>query len=133
MKKNRLDNLKPFQKWQVPSATSAQKKAWRERKRQTQLIMDDVMKRMYMTKKELSDYVKANKKTLTFREDLTIKYVKKVANWKLLIDFLDRHVGKAPVWMELEEYEKPEPRELTKKEKEMIKARLEASGLSYKT
>lgn len=85
-----------------------------------------------MTKKDFYDYAKKNKNNLTVHEATTIKYMKQVVSWKLLKDYLDRHVGKAPVGMELESDEKPKSRELTKKEKEMIRARLEADGLSYR-
>lgn len=85
-----------------------------------------------MTLEEFRNYVKDKSNKMTLWELIPIRYMKLVVNWKLLKDYLDRHVGKAPRGFELDEYIAPEPYVLSKEEEAMIKARLEANGLSYK-
>lgn len=99
--RSREDNLKKFGK-DKPSTQPdpSLKKAWRERKRQAQAMMDLILRYGTMTKKQLEKIT--SKKDLTLLEQLMLKYV----SWwmkdnKILIDFINRHVPYAPTKTEL--------------------------------
>lgn len=69
------------------------KKAGRERRKEAQRIMDMVMKFGAMTVGQLKALVQKKWDELTVTEARIVKYV---SNDKYLIDWLDRHVPKAP-------------------------------------
>ena len=93
-----------FEKWVNNDPDPSYKKAWRERKRQAQKIMDMILKYQAMTKGQLEEISK--NRDLTILELTMIRYV---AGWmkndKFLLDMLDRHISKAPTKVEQKEVE----------------------------
>lgn len=94
------DNLIPWQwlkNWQPDPAL---KKAGRERRRNWKKIMDLVLQYQSMTKDQLQKL--AGDPNATMLELLMVKYI---TGWmkdtRILIDFIDRHVPKAPQKTEL--------------------------------
>lgn len=92
-------NLIPWAK-DPRTITSESKKAGRDRKRNWKKIMDLVLQYQSMTKDQLQKL--AGDPNATMLELLMVKYI---TGWmkdtRILIDFIDRHVPKAPQKMEL--------------------------------
>ena len=84
-------HLKPFAKGQT--APAELKSAGWERKKEAKKIMDMVMSFWWMTVDELKAIADKKKWSLTVMEARLMKYV---SNDKYLIDWLDRHISKAP-------------------------------------
>lgn len=100
-KTSRKSNLIPWAK-DPRTITSAQKKAWRERKRQAQKIMGLVLEYQNMTTGELKKHMEKNKDKLTVLEYTMMKYVTEgMKDKKIMLDMIDRHISKAPQQMEL--------------------------------
>ena len=73
----------------------AKSKGW-ERRREAQKIMDEIMNLTDMTYKEIKDLledIKAHPENHTLRE---VKLANYLMEKKYTVDFLDRHIGKAP-------------------------------------
>lgn len=98
-KKSSLDNLIPWAK-DPRTITSESKKAGRERRRNAMKMMDLLLEYQSMTKEQLQKL--AGDPNSTMLELLMVKYI---TGWmkdtRLLIDYMDRHVPKAPQKMEL--------------------------------
>lgn len=94
----RKKNLKKFGIDKPPAnPTPAQKKAGWDRKRQAQQIMDKMLEFKDMTLQEFQafqDDIKANPDKHTVIE---LKLAQYISEKKNTIDFLDRHISKAPV------------------------------------
>lgn len=82
--------------------TPEQKKAGWERKREAKKIMDMVMSFWWMTVDELKAIADKKKWSLTVMEARLMKYV---SNDKYLIDWLDRHISKAPTQVTGDDWE----------------------------
>jgi len=92
----RIDNLKPvpFTKDNQPSP-EAKKKGW-ERRREAQKIMDEIMQLAdmpYADIKALLEDIKIHPENHTLRE---VKLAQYLMNKKYTVDYLDRHISKAP-------------------------------------
>jgi polyhydroxyalkanoate synthesis regulator phasin len=90
----KLDNLEPFTSENQPSP-EAKSKGW-ERRREAQKILDEFMSKGEMTYKEIKellDDVKAHPENHTLRE---VKIANYLMSQKYTIDWLDRHISKAP-------------------------------------
>lgn len=73
------------------------KKEGRERKKQAQEIMDRIGELQRFTLTEIQEMMSKDKLPhLTVREIICLEYIKRVMKWNLLVDFLDRHISKAP-------------------------------------
>lgn len=92
-----LENLKkrvPFGVQPQPSP-EAKKKGW-ERRREAQKIMDEIMNLTDMTYKEIKDLledIKVHPENHTLRE---VKIANYLMEKKFTVDYLDRHISKAP-------------------------------------
>ena len=99
----RQRNLKKFGIDKPPAnPTSAQKKAGWDRKRQAQQIMDKMLEFKDMTLQEFRAFendIKANPDKHTVIE---LKLAQYISEKKNTIDFLDRHISKAPIQQEVE-------------------------------
>lgn len=87
-------NLTPFTKEYQPSP-EAKKKGW-ERRREAQKIMDEIMKLAdmpYSEIKALLEDIKLHPESHTLRE---VKLANYLMDRKYTVDYLDRHVSKAP-------------------------------------
>ncbi len=99
----RIKNLEkrvPFTKDTQPSP-ELKKKGW-ERKQQAQQIMDKMLEFKDMTLQEFQafqDDIKANPDKHTVIE---LKLAQYISEKKNTIDFLDRHISKAPIQQEVE-------------------------------
>lgn len=95
VKKNvNIENLTPFSKENQPSP-EAKKKGW-ERRREAQKIMDEIMKLSDMPYSEIKNLladIKNNPDKHTLRE---VKLANYLMEKKYTIDYLDRHISKAP-------------------------------------
>jgi len=95
VKKNvNIENLTPFSKDNQPSP-EAKKKGW-ERRREAQKIMDEIMKLSDMPYSEIKDLlsdIKNNPDKHTLRE---VKLANYLMEKKYTVDYLDRHISKAP-------------------------------------
>lgn len=92
----RIDNLRPvpFTKENQPSP-EAKKKGW-ERRREAQKIMDEIMQLAdmpYADIKALLEDIKVHPESHTLRE---VKLAQYLMDKKYTVDYLDRHVPKAP-------------------------------------
>ena len=79
-----------------PQPSRASKKAGWDRRRERMKIMDNMMKYSDMTLEEIKNIqvdIKKNPWKYTLLEVNTIRYL---ANPKHFVDFLDRHIAKAP-------------------------------------
>jgi len=91
---NSLKNLKKFDDKYQPSP-EAKKKGW-ERRREAQKIMDEIMKLAdmpYSEIKALLEDIKLHPESHTLRE---VKLANYLMDRKYTVDYLDRHVSKAP-------------------------------------
>lgn len=81
--------------------TPEQKKAGWERKRQAQAIMDTLMRYMHLTQAEFRDLIekiKLHPEQYTVQDVLMSRYVSKTMYTdKLMLDWMDRNISKAPV------------------------------------
>ena len=98
----RIDNLKPvpFTKDNQPSP-EAKSKGW-ERRREAQKILDEFMAKADMSYKEIKDLlddVKIHPERHTLRE---VKIANYLMSSKYTIDWLDRHVSKAPQQLDVD-------------------------------
>jgi DNA-binding transcriptional MerR regulator len=78
----------------------AKSKGW-ERRREARKILDEFMRQTDMTYKEIKellDDVKAHPENHTLRE---VKIANYLMSQKYTIDWLDRHIGKAPQEMDI--------------------------------
>lgn len=107
MKNKQTDNKSEVKKkWKkrfwierpVPNPTPEQKRAGRERRREAQMIMDMVMNYSNMTVWELKAIAQKKGDNMTIMEARIMKYV---SNDKYLLDWLDRHIPKAPAQTEI--------------------------------
>lgn len=93
-----------FKKWQKPPATWAQKSAGRERRRQAQQIMDKMLRYSEMTVEDLENEIKTKGKKMSVQDYLITKYVTSgTKSEKMLVDWMDRHIAKAPTQMEIDQ------------------------------
>mgnify|MGYP007069037476 CR=1 FL=1 len=93
------NNLIPWAK-DPRTITNESKRAWRDRKRQAQRMMDMLLTYQNMTKSQIEELWK--KEDLTVLELLMLKYVTSgMKDNKMLVDMIDRHIAKAPTQMEL--------------------------------
>lgn len=77
--------------------TPEQKKAGRERKKQAQKIMDDIITKSNMSVPQLKEYLAKNWNKMPAHEYAMTQYVIKMMNSdRFLMDWIDRHIGKAP-------------------------------------
>lgn len=95
VKKNqkRLDNLKPFTSENQPSP-EAKSKGW-DKRREALEILDEFMAKEKMTLRELKDLMEdfeVNPENHTVKEWKIVTYLK---DKKLVLDWLDRKLGKA--------------------------------------
>ena len=96
-------NLKPHKKWEFVQPDPKLKSQWRERKKQAQIIMDKMLKYSEMTVEELENEIKNKWKKMSVQDYLITKYVTSgTKSEKMLVDWMDRHIAKAPTQMELE-------------------------------
>ena len=98
----RLANLKPipFTKDNQPSP-EAKSKGW-ERRREAQKIMDEMLSLTSMSYKEIKDLledIKVHPENHTLRE---VKIANYLMEKKFTVDYLDRHISKAPQQIEME-------------------------------
>lgn len=88
------NNLIPWAK-DPRTITNESKRAWRDRKRQAQRMMDMLLTYQNMTKSQIEELWK--KEDLTVLELLMLKYVTSgMKDNKMLVDMIDRHISKAP-------------------------------------
>jgi len=94
-----LDNLKP--QFTSENQPSPEAKSKGERRREAQKILDEFMSKGEMTYKEIKellDDVKAHPENHTLRE---VKIANYLMSQKYTIDWLDRHISKAPQEMDI--------------------------------
>lgn len=79
------------------------KKEWRARKKQAQALMDKILAMQDLTFDELKEIMdtknpEAVKRLwqMTVQEVICLKYVQEVMKWKLIVDFMNRHIAYAP-------------------------------------
>lgn len=97
-------HLKPFKKWEVVQPDPKLKSQWRERKKQAQIIMDKMLKYSEMTVEQLEDEIKNKGKKMSVQDYLITKYVTSgTKSEKMLVDWMDRHIAKAPTQMEIDQ------------------------------
>jgi len=112
-----------FKKWQKPTATPQQKSQWRDRRRQAQQIMDKMLKYSEMTVEQLEDEIDNKWKKMSVQDYLITKYVTSgTKSEKMLVDWMDRHIAKAPTQIEMDSKNTLEIGELTKAQLEAIKS-----------
>lgn len=93
---------KQFKKWVRPPVTNEQKRAGRERKREKERIMKNMMKYQDMTVEQFNKLMEKLKdpqwmKKLTVWEARTANLTKAIINdSKFWLERMDRHVSKAP-------------------------------------
>lgn len=97
--KKGTNNLKgsphPFSKTNQPSP--AAKSAGRDRRRESQRIMAEMMKYQDMTVEEFNEYLEKNKDNLKIGSVMTSNRQKNILwNPGMLLDWVNRHVSKAP-------------------------------------
>ncbi len=116
-------HLKPFKKWEVVQPDPKLKSQWRERKKQAQIIMDKMLKYSEMTVEQLEDEIKNKGKKMSVQDYLITKYVTSgTKSEKMLVDWMDRHIAKAPTQIEMDSKNTLELGELTKAQLEAIKS-----------
>lgn len=96
-----IKNLTPFTSDRQP--TPEQKKAGWERRREAQRIMDEMLSLSSMSYKEIKDLVediKVHPENHTLRE---VKLANYLMEKKYTVDFLDRHIPKAPQEIKMEQ------------------------------
>lgn len=95
------DNIIPWQwlkNWQPSPAAKA---AWWERKRQAQVIMDKMLRYGEMTVEEIKAEIASKWEKMTVQDYLITKYVLAgTKSEKMLVDWMDRHISKAPQQIE---------------------------------
>ncbi len=97
-------NLKPHKKWEFVQPDPKLKSQWRERKKQAQIIMDKMLKYSEMTVEQLEDEIKNKGKKMSVQDYLITKYVTSgTKSEKMLVDWMDRHIAKAPTQMEIDQ------------------------------
>lgn len=80
------------------------KREGRERKKQAQIIMDKMLKYSEMTVEQLEDEIKNKGKKMSVQDYLITKYVTSgTKSEKMLVDWMDRHIAKAPTQMEIDQ------------------------------
>lgn len=95
-----IKNLTPFTSDRQPSP-ELKKKGW-ERRREAQKILDEFMAKADMSYKEIKDLlddVKIHPERHTLRE---VKIANYLMSSKYTIDWLDRHVSKAPQQLDVD-------------------------------
>jgi hypothetical protein len=93
------NNLIPWAK-DPRTITNESKSAWRDRRRNAMKMMDLLLEYQSMTKDELQNL--ASNPNSTMLELLMVKYITWwMKDTRLLVDYMDRHVPKAPQKMEL--------------------------------
>ena len=98
--KNPIPNNVPFSQENQP--TPEQKKKGWERRREAQKILDEFMAKADMSYKEIKDLlddVKIHPERHTLRE---VKIANYLMSSKYTIDWLDRHVSKAPQQLDVD-------------------------------
>lgn len=97
-------NLKPHKKWEFVQPDPKLKSQWRDRRRQAQQIMDKMLKYSEMTVEQLEDEIKNKGKKMSVQDYLITKYVTSgTKSEKMLVDWMDRHIAKAPTQMEIDQ------------------------------
>jgi len=104
---DKTDNLRkwhpvnPFSKENQPDPSK--KKEWRARKKQAQELMDKILAIQWLTYAQLRDMLDSKNPEavkllweMTVQEVLCLKYIQEVMKWKLLVDFMNRHIAYAP-------------------------------------
>ncbi len=103
---DRTKNLVVWWKWNFNAnnqPTPEQKRLWWERKRQAQALMDKILWLQDLTMEELQEIL--DKKSpealarlwkMTVQDVICLKYVQEVMKWKLIVDFMNRHIAYAP-------------------------------------
>lgn len=94
-----IPNAVKFTSERQPSP-EAKSKGW-ERRREAQEIMDMIMRFKNMTWKEIKDLKKDIKINPEGHTVLEVKLARYISSSKFTIDFLDRHVSKAPAEIDL--------------------------------
>jgi len=92
----RIDNLKPVPFTKDNQPTPEQKKKGWERRREAQKIMDEIMQLAdmpYADIKALLEDIKVHPEKHTLRE---VKLAQYLMDKKYTVDYLDRHISKAP-------------------------------------
>ena len=98
--KNPIPNNVPFSPENQP--TPEQKKKGWERRREAQKIMDEMLSLTSMSYKEIKDLledIKVHPENHTLRE---VKIANYLMEKKFTVDYLDRHISKAPQQIEME-------------------------------
>lgn len=107
---------------------NAKSQGW-ERRRQRQAFMDQVSEYMEMdldTFEKRRRDMEESKQKYTLRDKIAFEYVEKLTKSRtLLIDFLDRHLGKPPIYTDMEDNE-------YKKEKKIKKVVFEFMPATHK-
>lgn len=94
-----IENLTPFTSERQP--TPEQKKKGWERRREAQKIMDEMLSLTSMSYKEIKDLledIKVHPENHTLRE---VKIANYLMEKKFTVDYLDRHISKAPQQIEM--------------------------------
>lgn len=92
----RIQNLKPGRLKTEPQPTPEQKKAGWERRREAQQITDELMKiknLSYAELEEMKNDIKLHPENYTVMQ---VKLMQYMSSSKLTVDWLDRHISKAP-------------------------------------
>lgn len=101
-KKDKNKNLIPWKWLENGQPSPESKKAWRERRRQAQQMMDMILKYQHMTQQEMDEYVEQYWSQLTILEHQMNRYVKQGGkDDKMLVDMINRHVPYAPTKTEI--------------------------------
>lgn len=85
-----------FKKWVRPPATNEQKKAWRDRKREMQRLMDKMISYQNMKPEAFKQMIEAEKHDTMLDLMVSTRMQKIVGNEKLLAHYIDKLVPNAP-------------------------------------
>jgi len=97
-------NLKPHKKWEFVQPDPKLKREGWDRRRQAQQIMDKMLKYSEMTVEQLENEIKTKGKKMSVQDYLITKYVTSgTKSEKMLVDWMDRHIAKAPTQMEIDQ------------------------------
>jgi hypothetical protein len=117
------DNIIPWQGLKNWQPSPELKKAWRERKRQAQIIMDKMLRYGEMTVEEIKAEISSKWEKMTVQDYLITKYVLAgTKSEKMLVDRMDRHISKAPTQIDQNVSWAVAIGELSEKQKKAIKS-----------
>lgn len=99
--KGNIDNLTPFTSDRQPSPEA--KRAWRQRKKEAQRMMETLMWFQEMNAEQIKAYIDKHKDEMPVKDLVMLQYLEDILkNPKIRIDWINRHVPYAPQKQELE-------------------------------